>query len=748
MLAVYKKELRQYFNSMIGFAFLAFFLAIVGIYTWGYNLVNGLGNFEVTLGNIAFMFVLLVPIITMRIVAEENHQKTNQLLYTAPVSVTKIILGKYFAVLTLFSIGMAVISLYPLIICLYGSDVRLSMAYSSIIGFYLLGAACIAIGMFISSLTESQAIAAVVSFITFIVAFLMESIRNMLPTDALSQCILLMMFLLIVAMIAHHMTGNKKITIGLFVIGTIVIWAIYFIKSSLYEGLIGKILSIFAISVPYDDFSLGILNYDSILYYVSAVVLFLFFTIQLIKSQQSKTGTYSSVLMVLVISIVVVCNAGFSKFEFSTDLSSGSLFTLSKETKAVMKNMDCDITIYYMVQEGEEITYIDNVLKQYKKVSDHISVKKIDPVVNPGFADSKGIDEEIASDDVIVVNEENGVAKYIANTDMCYSQQDYTTGSYSSYLDVEGQVTSAIQNVSVDDKPKMYLLTKHSEQSIGDSLSEVLDKMNIETEELELATMEGVPEDCDILLINGAATDITDAETERIIAYLKDGGAAMINLTYTTEKTPNLEKILKEYGIVVEKGIICEGRGNYLNSVNNIIPSVTGNSEILSDLSGYIIFPNASGLSQAESDLIREDVTITNLLDTSEDSFVKVDPSTGDATKTDEDIDGPFSVGLSVVETLEDDKESKLIVYSSAYAFSESLTGTSQIENANLFKKSVSSLTTTSIEEVSIDKKDLSYSYISITPAAQILWAAIIILIIPGGLLITGFVIWFIRRRK
>ena len=204
MLAIYKKELRQYFNSMIGFVFLAFFLVIIGIYTWAYNLSSGLGNFEVTLGGISFMYVLLVPILTMRIVAEENRQKTDQLLYTAPVSLTKIIVGKYFAVLTLFSCAFIPICIYPLIIHMYGTDVRLAPAYSSIIGFYLLGAATIAIGLFISSLTESQVIASVVSFITLLLTFLLSNITGMLPTEAISQCVMIAVLWLVICLVFYR----------------------------------------------------------------------------------------------------------------------------------------------------------------------------------------------------------------------------------------------------------------------------------------------------------------------------------------------------------------------------------------------------------------------------------------------------------------------------------------------------------------------------------------------------------------
>lgn len=286
MLAIYKKELRQYFNSMIGFVFLAFFLVIIGIYTWAYNLSSGLGNFEVTLGGISFMYVLLVPIITMRIVAEENRQKTDQLLYTAPVSLTKIIVGKYFAVLTLFSCAFIPICIYPLIIHMYGTDVRLAPAYSSIIGFYLLGAATIAIGLFISSLTESQVIASVVSFITLLLTFLLSNITGMLPTEAISQCVMIAVLWLVICLVFYHMMNNVTVLVMMAVIGEVAIWIIYAVKSSLYESLLTNILNTLALSTRFDDFSLGILNYDAIVYYVSIAFLFVFLTIQMIKKKR------------------------------------------------------------------------------------------------------------------------------------------------------------------------------------------------------------------------------------------------------------------------------------------------------------------------------------------------------------------------------------------------------------------------------------------------------------------------------
>ena len=286
MFAIIKKELKQYFYSMVGFVFLAFFLAIVGLYTWAGNLSQGIGNFEMTLGNMTFIFVILIPILTMRIVAEEKKQKTDQLLYTSPISLTKVILGKYIAVMILFTIAILVIALYPLLIHMYGQDVRLSLAYSSLIGFYLLGAANIAVGLFISSLTESQVIAAVVSFIVLLLSNMLTSIASMLPTDALSQALILTVAWIVVCVIAYNMMKNITVTAILAVIGEVVVWGIYIAKSAVYENLLSKAADAFAITSRYSDFELGILKYDAIVYYISVSFLFVFLTVQIIKKKR------------------------------------------------------------------------------------------------------------------------------------------------------------------------------------------------------------------------------------------------------------------------------------------------------------------------------------------------------------------------------------------------------------------------------------------------------------------------------
>ena len=285
MLAIYKKELRQYFNSMIGFVFLAFFLVIIGIYTWAYNLSSGLGNFEVTLGGISFMYVLLVPILTMRIVAEENRQKTDQLLLTAPVSVWDIVFGKYLALVAVFAIPVVIMCVYPLIMSKFGT-ISYASAYTGILGFFLLGCANLAIGVFISSLTESQVIAAVLTFVILFAFYMMNGISSFFSEGALSTCVTFGLLILAAAIIIYTMIKNFLISAVICIVGEIALVIVYVVNSSFFSGGIQKILDIFNLSSHFDNFANAIFDVKGILYFLSVIAVCLFLTVQSIAKRR------------------------------------------------------------------------------------------------------------------------------------------------------------------------------------------------------------------------------------------------------------------------------------------------------------------------------------------------------------------------------------------------------------------------------------------------------------------------------
>lgn len=294
MLAVYKKELRAYFTSMIGWVFIAFMLVLVGLYFMVYNLMNGYTNFSYVFQGIQMFFVLLlVPVLTMRIVAEENRQKTDQLLYTSPVSISKIILGKYFALVTLFGISMLVVCLYPLILsglvkeAATGTEhVDFAIAYGSAFGFFLLGSAYIAIGLFISSLTESQVIAAVASGVIMIFTYLMSSLASLLPSDHTFVFWFLAVLAAVVAFGINMWIHNGWVSALLGIIAEIALTVTFVFRTEAFDGLLGNTLDSISIIERYNNFMLGIFDVSALIYYVSVCFLFVFITIQRIKKQR------------------------------------------------------------------------------------------------------------------------------------------------------------------------------------------------------------------------------------------------------------------------------------------------------------------------------------------------------------------------------------------------------------------------------------------------------------------------------
>ena len=283
--AVYKKELTSFFTTMTGYVFIAFILVIVGIFMTSLNLKGGYPDFEHNLGSVSFTFLFLIPILTMRSFSEERHSRTDQLLYSLPLSVKDIVLGKYFAMLSVFAIPCAVMCLYPLILSMYGT-VFFIRTYSAILAFFLLGSALIAIGMFMSSLTESQVISAVVCFGAVLVCYLMSGIAGLIPATALATFISFTVINLLLCALIWYMTKNTIIAYS-FAFGIeAVILIVYMTNRVLFEGLINKVLSAVSLFERLSNFIYGMFDLTSILYYLSVMVIFVFFTCQAVEKRR------------------------------------------------------------------------------------------------------------------------------------------------------------------------------------------------------------------------------------------------------------------------------------------------------------------------------------------------------------------------------------------------------------------------------------------------------------------------------
>lgn len=285
MLAIYKKEIKAYFNSIIGWLFLAFFLAFTGLYVYVNNFLQGYAFIGYALNSITLVFALLVPLVTMRIMAEENRQKTDQLLLTSPVPIWKIVCGKYLALVTLIAMAMLVVCVYPVIFTKFGV-VNLPMSYGAIFGFFLIGCAYLSVGLFISTLTESQAFAAVMTFIVVLLTTLAGEIAKVIPDTAKVAWMTYSVVLVLLAVWLWRVMKNMPIVVTLFVVCESILTVIYVVKAELLEGTVEKLLGSFAILRVYEQTISGVLELRMPVYYLSIAFVFCYFTYQTIRKRR------------------------------------------------------------------------------------------------------------------------------------------------------------------------------------------------------------------------------------------------------------------------------------------------------------------------------------------------------------------------------------------------------------------------------------------------------------------------------
>lgn len=285
MLAIYKKELKSYLTSMQGYVFMAFIMLVLGIYFTAYNLNYASPDFGTTLNSVTFVFLIITPILTMRILAEEKRNKTDQLLFTSPVPIWKIVFGKYLGMVTIYLIPVVITLFYPLILAKYGT-VSYPMTLTAIVGFFFLGCANIAVGLFLSSITESQVIAAVLTFVVLFCSFVMNGIESFFSQTAMASMLAFAVLAILIAMVVYQMTKDNILTgiTGVVLLGAVVI--IYIVKSSLYEGAIQKLLDLLAIANHFDNFVGGILDFSGIVYMLSVICIFIFLTVQSIQKRR------------------------------------------------------------------------------------------------------------------------------------------------------------------------------------------------------------------------------------------------------------------------------------------------------------------------------------------------------------------------------------------------------------------------------------------------------------------------------
>ena len=288
MTAIFKRELRSYFHGMLGYVLTAFLLASSGIYFLALNLGYGLTDFGYyTLYRTIFMLLLYIPVLTMRSLAEERRSRTDQLLLTSPVPVWGIVLGKFFAMCAVFALPCLMDVVMILILWALGGTVpALAANFAALLCYFLLGCAAIAMGEFLSGLTENPIIAAVAGFSVLLLAYMMPSLRSLFNAGS---AVALAVFTAI--------AGATSLMAGLrtrsFILGCLTFAALclgltglFLLQSAWLTEAFSAVLSVLCFFTPFEDFVNNSFSLPTLVYYLTVTGMFLFFTAQSIEKRR------------------------------------------------------------------------------------------------------------------------------------------------------------------------------------------------------------------------------------------------------------------------------------------------------------------------------------------------------------------------------------------------------------------------------------------------------------------------------
>lgn len=471
------------------------------------------------------------------------------------------------------------------------------------------------------------------------------------------------------------------------------------------------------------------------------------------RTRAFRAGGYSVAATALVIAIAVMVNLFVNALPKSLtqfDTTENQLFTLSSQTENLVAGLDEDVTIYWIVRSGQEEAYLESLLERYQALGSSIRVVKKDPDVYPTFADA--YTSSYNENSLVIVCGER--ARYVDYYDIFVADYDsyYTTGTLTWGFYGESRITSAIDYVTGAQLPMVYLLTGHGEGELSTDYAYAIQDGNLQTQELNLLTQEGVPADADAVLINTPQSDLSREETEKLREYLGNGGKLLlITDPPKNGSLSNLEGLLSDYGVTAREGIVVEDDQNYYvwGTPYYLLPEIHSHT-VTAPLTeeGYrVLLPIAQGLTI--SDDLPDNVTISQLLTTSSSSFSKV---TGyDLTtyeKEEGDIDGPFALGVAISQDIDDGITAEILWFSSGALVDDQSNTQASGGNLDLFLNALHYLCGSTESSISIHAKSLSQEMLTLDSGTATALTVLVMGIVPCACLAVGIFVWARRKRK
>lgn len=465
---------------------------------------------------------------------------------------------------------------------------------------------------------------------------------------------------------------------------------------------------------------------------------------KLFQSNDSKRGSYTLAMTSIVIAIVIVFNMIINlipenKRQF--DISSSNIYEISSKSKKIINKVDHDVTFYVLAEKSSTDKRIKTFINKYASLSDKIHIKWIDPVLHPSALTKYGTEE---NNIVISCKKTNRTTTVSFDDILVSSASYYSTSSSASSFDGDGQLTSALNYVTSDKEYKAYYTSGHGESSLSSEVTSLLTKSRVSTSDLLLMTTTSIPDDCDLLIINGATSDFTKDEVKLLSSYLKKGGKVVTLLAQTNKSMKNLYGLLKDYGLTVQSGYIADTERSYQGNYYYLIPNLSVSGDMASGISSNsVMMINSKGMTQSTP--ARDSISTDSFMTTS---------SNGYAVTEKKQTQGTYVLGATSTESVKVKnskgkkitKESRLTVYGSNMLIDEQITSSfSSLENLTLFTNSVTA-SLDNADNVSISPKSLEVSYNTIAHPGP--FSILVVFVIPVGLIIGGFIVWFRRRRR
>lgn len=770
MIAIFKREIKAYFSSVIGWIFLAVSIGAASFFVLFTNLVNAVPQIEYGIMGSLIATLATIPFLTCVTYAQENESKNIKFLLSLPVSTLSIVLGKYLASLAVFAIPVIFMAIVPVILTLFGGVILVS-SYSSIFTFLIFGAALVALCSYIGSRTKNSVLSCIYDMLILAVVFAAPYLAVYIPTTPVASLIGVLALGLCLSLLVWLLSKNafaSAVSLGVSWIATALG---FMISKNSFCVLFERIVRFISPFERFKNSTQGIFDIGDVIYLSVFAAFFIFLTHRSVEAKRcgpapiKSRATFSTAVAAVLFIAISLSVLAFPAGSLMLDASGLGMHSISDRSKEFASKIDEDVTIYLLCDGGIPDRQTEAVLAEYAAQSKHINYKRINITANPEFTVKYfGIAYTGENDDgarplnnnsVIIESAKRatvidssrfyhyrvGNQSYSESEFLYYCEQAVQSGysvsdiNYNTYFDIDKVIASGLEYVTLNDVNTVFTLTGHGEKKLSPKFYDNLTYSSVIYDDINLSEWNDIPEHCVSIIIAAPETDISESDAQKIIKYLNRGGDVILVTSPENTEMANLLSVTKAYGLTAEVGTIQDPNAeNHKDGIESdlILEINTGHnvvSFIKSQYSGTNVesqprFPNAHSIIKTGT--ADESITITEMLATSDEAVLTVDNNVISAeSKT-------YFTGYGVEKDINgDDSEiAHLFWYSSYDAFKDEYTSSNPI-NIIYLLVSLSYMGGADDFETSIiiDSVNISGSFLDVDQSIQVIWCIVMGLI-------------------